>query len=113
MKKKPIKRKPKPPVDEGLSDYTHLFNSFYDIFVGHHLDPKNFDLNYAVRDCRNLYATFVNLLDSNAVLMKQKHKFEKAPLEMDYKDYGIFPSSMLRDLGKNLDDIQEGKNARK
>jgi hypothetical protein len=51
-------------------DYTEIFSSFYDIFVGNQIDPKNFDLSYVVRETRNLYASFVNLMDSNAVAMK-------------------------------------------
>ena len=60
-------------ADEGVLDYSKHFNSFYDIFVGMQTDPKNFDLNYAVREARNMYASFINLLDTNAVVMKQKH----------------------------------------
>ena len=45
-------------------------------------------------------------MDSNAVAMKQKHKFDKAPLEMGYKDYGIFPNHLLLSMGKNLNDIE-------
>ena len=36
-KKKPLKRAAnlkKKEEDEGLKDYTHIFSSFYDIFVG-------------------------------------------------------------------------------
>ena len=58
--------------NEELRDYTHIFSSFYDIFVGNQVDPKNFDLNHVVRETRNLYATFVNLMDTNAITMKQK-----------------------------------------
>ena len=88
-------------------DYSEIFSSFYDIFVGNQTDPKNFDLNYVVRETRNMYASFVNLMDSNAVAMKQKFKFDKAPLEMGYKDYGIFPNHMLLSMGKNLNDLVE------
>ena len=45
-------------------------------------------------------------MDSNAVVMKQKFKFDKAPLEMSYKDYGIFPNHFLLNMGKNLNDIE-------
>jgi hypothetical protein len=44
--------------------------------VGGYLDPKNFDLAFNVRDTRNIYATFVNLMDVNALTMKRKHVFE-------------------------------------
>jgi len=70
--------------DEGILDYSEHFNSFYDIFVGMIIDPKNFDLNYVVRETRNMYASFVNLMDTNAVVMKQKFKFDKAPTEFGY-----------------------------
>jgi hypothetical protein len=40
---------------------------------------------------------------SNAVVMKQKHKFDIAPLEMGYRDYGIFPNHILMNLGQELD----------
>lgn len=70
------------------------------------IDPKAFDLNYTVRDSRNLYASFINLLDTNAVVMKQKYKFEKAPLELGYKDYGIFPGYQLRNIAKDIEDIE-------
>ena len=70
-KKKIVKRQPK-KEEEGLKDYSGLYTSFYDIFVGQQLEPKSFDLNHAVRETRNVYASFVNLLDTNAVAMKQK-----------------------------------------
>jgi hypothetical protein len=65
-----VKSKKKNDDDLGIVDYSHIFNSFYEIFNGYQTDPKNFDLNYAVRDARNIYASFVNLMDSNAVTMK-------------------------------------------
>jgi len=71
-------------------DYSHLYRSFYDIFVGHYSGIKDFDLNYCVRDARNVYASFVNLLDTNALLMQQKHKFERHPLELGIRE--IFPN---------------------
>ena len=70
---KAIKKKPKKPIvkdDESILDYSHLYGNFYDIFVGHQVDQKNFDLNYAVRETRNIYASFVNLMESNAVAMQ-------------------------------------------
>jgi len=74
--------------------------------VGNQTEPKTFDLNYCVRETRNMYASFVNLMDSNAVTMKQKFRFDKAPTEMGYKDYGIFPNHMLINISKNLDDME-------
>lgn len=87
-------------------DYSNHFNSFYDIFVGMQIDPKNFDLNYVVRETRNMYATFVNLMDTNAVTMKQKFQFEKAPTEFGYRDYGIFPKHALLQMGQGLNEIE-------
>ena len=46
-------------------------------------------------------------MDSNAVAMKQKFKFEMAPTEMGYKDYGLFPNHVLLNMSKNLDDIEQ------
>ena len=39
-----------------VQDYSHLYKSFYDIFVGQILEPKTFDLAFVVRDTRNTYA---------------------------------------------------------
>jgi hypothetical protein len=44
-------------------------------------------------------------MDTNAVAMKQKFKFDKAPLEMGMRDYGLFPNHLLYDMKKDLDDI--------
>lgn len=70
-KKKVVKKSTKQD-DECLKDYSGLYGSFYDIFAGQHVEPKTFDLNHVVRETRNVYASFVNLLDTNAVAMKQK-----------------------------------------
>jgi hypothetical protein len=59
--------------DPNTKDYSHLYTNFYDIFAGHQSDKLAFDLNYCMRDARNLYATFVNLIESNAVAMKNVH----------------------------------------
>lgn len=67
-------------------DYSHIYRSFYDIFVGCFTDLKGFDVSFAVRETRNIYASFVNLMASDLVL-SQKHKFEKHPLELGYKEY--------------------------
>ncbi len=45
-----------------VQDYSHLYKSFYDIFVGGILEPKTFDLQFVVRDTRNTYAQFVSLM---------------------------------------------------
>jgi len=44
--------------------------------VGQYIDPKTFDLSFVVRETRNIYATFVNIMDANAMQMKRKHVFE-------------------------------------
>lgn len=106
-KKKIIKRVQRDKKqDEGVIDYSSIYNNFYEIFAGMQIDPKNFDLNYAVRESRNLYASFINLLDTNAVVMKQKYKFDKAPLEYGYKDYGIFPGYELKNIAKDIEDME-------
>ena len=51
-----------------MKDYSHLYRNFYDIFVGHHIDMKSFDLNFAVRDTRNMFASFVNLMDNHMMM---------------------------------------------
>lgn len=99
MKVKKVKKK-KTKEEENVNDYSDIFNSFYDIFVGYQIDSKNFDLIYILRETRNIYASFVNLMDSNAVAMKQKYKFDKAPLELTYKDFGIFPNHFLLSLAQ-------------
>jgi len=38
VKKKP--KIPKPIVADDSLDYSHLYSSFFDIFVGHQTDPK-------------------------------------------------------------------------
>lgn len=60
-----------------------------------------------MRETRNLYATFVNLMDTNALTMKQKFKFEKAPTELGYRDFGIFPNHFLQQLGKGIEDMEQ------
>ena len=72
-------------LDEQIKDYSHLYRNFYDIFVGHHIDQKGFDLNFAVRDTRNVYASFVNLMGNN-IHMMNKRKFDKNPLERGYSN---------------------------
>jgi hypothetical protein len=91
-------------LDNDSQDYSHLYRNFYDIFVGHHNGIRDFDLNYCVRDARNVYASFVNLLDTNALLMQQKHKFEKHPLELGIRE--LFPNH-FNVAGKNLVDLEQ------
>jgi hypothetical protein len=49
----------------------------------------------------------VNLLDSNAVAMKQKFQFDKAPTELGLHDYGIFPNHMLLNMGRDLNEMEK------
>ena len=42
--------------------------------------------SFALRETRNIYASFVNLM-AHDIVLSQKHKFEKHPLELGYKDY--------------------------
>ena len=73
-------------LSDEVLDYSHLYRNFYDIFVGHNNDTKGFDLNFAVRECRNINANFVNLMENN-LMLAGKHKFDKHPLEKGYKDF--------------------------
>ncbi len=69
-------------------DYSHLYSSFFDIFVGHQTDPKQFDTNFAVRETRNIYASFVNLMEgAHAIVMQHKVKFDANPLEKAYREH--------------------------
>jgi len=63
---------PRPVLAEPVIDYSDQYKNFFDIFVGSVLDPKNFDISFAMRDARNLYATFVNIMDSNTLMMRKK-----------------------------------------
>ena len=71
----------KQPDGEQYLDYSGLYKNFYEIFSGLIIDPKNFDLQFVVRETRNTYAAFVNIMDANALGMKKKFQFEQAPLE--------------------------------
>jgi hypothetical protein len=103
-----VAKLPKGMVLDGDSqDYSHLYRNFYDIFVGHHNGLKDFELNYCVRDARNVYASFVNLLDTNALLMQQKHRFEKHPLELGIRE--LFPN-VFNVNGKNLVEQEQQNN---
>lgn len=56
--------------------------------MGHQVDSKNFDTQFALREARTLYASFVNLMEgSQAVALQQKVKFDANPLEKAYKDH--------------------------
>jgi len=99
-------------VKDEVVDYSGHFNCFYDIFVGFVLDSKNFDLNYTIRDSRNIYANFVNLLGNSSLLIRQvKHNFSAAPTEIGYKDYGFSLPNHFNLVGKNLNELElEMKN---
>ena len=71
---------------EETADYSHIYRNFYDIFVGSFTDQKGFELNFAVRETRNIQASFVNLME-NHLLLNRKHQFEKHPLEAGYNAY--------------------------
>ena len=71
-------------ADESV-DYSHIYRNFYDIFVGCFTDTKGFDVSFALRETRNVYASFVNLMASD-LLLSNKHKFDKHPLELGYND---------------------------
>ena len=46
-------------------------------------------------------------MDTKAVAMRQKFKFDKAPTEFGYNDYGIFPNHILLSMGKNMNEIEK------
>ena len=73
------------PGGLAVVDYSHLYKSFYDIFVGQVLEPKTFDLQFVVRDTRNTYAQFVSLMTVD--MKRNKYQFEQAPLEKSSNDY--------------------------
>lgn len=50
-------------IAEEFIDFSQHYKSFYDIFVGNLIDPKNFDASFVIRDTRNMYASFVNIMD--------------------------------------------------
>ena len=56
--------------------------------MGHQTDPKNFDIQFALREARTVYASFVSLMEgSQAVALQQKVKFDANPLEKAYRDH--------------------------
>lgn len=79
------KRKPKPVKidenDQDVIDYSHLYSNFYEIFNSFVLNPKFFDPSVALRETRNLYSTYISLMDSNILFAAPQFKFEAAPLE--------------------------------
>jgi len=110
VKKKAKIPKPISAAADDHLDYSHLYSSFFDIFVGHQTDPKSFELNFAMREARNIYASFVNLMEgAHAVLMQNKVKFEANPLEKAYRDhqtnYTAVPNHFTM-IGKNINEIE-------
>ena len=93
--KKPIKKTQPKPKDNSL-DYSHLYSSFYDIFVSHQTDPKQFDPQYVMRECRTIYASFVSLMEgSQMILLQNKVKFDANPLEKAFRDHKESKKSYL------------------
>lgn len=62
-------------------DYSHIYSSFYDIFNSYVQNPKYFDPSIALRETRNLYSTYISLMDSNILFSAPSFKFSPAPLE--------------------------------
>lgn len=63
-----------------------------------------------MRETRNIYASFVNLMENNVVL-SQKHKFEKHPLEMGYYYKQQVPNHLSM-VGEKLDELEDLMNKR-
>ena len=82
------------PGGEQIRDYSHLYSSFWQIFVSFQLDPK-LDINFQARDARNMFATFVSLFEQSSLL--NKHQFDLAPTEKAYSDFAQLPKF---DLGE-------------
>ncbi|CDW88353.1 tubulin-tyrosine ligase family protein [Stylonychia lemnae] len=96
---------------EQYIDYSGHYKTFYDIFVGQILDPKNFDVSFVIRDTRNMYAAFVNIMDANAINMKKKFQFEQAPLEKSLQDYYKGMPDFFTLTGKSVNELElEMKN---
>lgn len=95
--------------DQNVIDYSHLYGSFYDIFNSYIQNPKYFDPSVTLRETRNLYSSYISLMDSNILFAAPQFKFEAAPLEKTYYDYAV-PNHYLM-TGKNLNDMElEVKN---
>ena len=63
-----------------------------------------------MRENRNVYASFVNLMEgAHAVQMQQKIKFDANPLEKAYRDhqtnYNAVPNHFTM-IGKNLNELE-------
>lgn len=111
-KEQQLQRVPRPVEGhDQFIDYSGLYKTFYEIFVGQLLDPKNFDISFVIRDTRNTYAAFVNIMDANAITMKKKFQFEQAPLERSLGDYYKALPDFFTLTGKSVNDLElEMKN---
>ena len=67
--------------DKDVIDYSHLYSNFYQIFNSFIQNPKYFDPSVTLRETRNLYSTYISLMDSNILFSAPQFKFEAAPLE--------------------------------
>lgn len=81
VKKKKLKAVKIDENDQDVIDYSHLYSNFYEIFNSFVLNPKFFDPSVALRETRNLYSTYISLMDSNILFAAPQFKFEAAPLE--------------------------------
>jgi hypothetical protein len=80
-KKKKIKKQKEEEYDPDIVDYSHIYSSFYDIFNSYIQHPKTFDPSSTLREVRNLYSTYLSLMDSNILFAMPQFKFEAPPLE--------------------------------
>jgi len=76
-----VKKSKEVENDKDVIDYSHVYNSFYDIFNSFIQYPKTFDPSATLREVRNLYSTYISLMDSNILFSAPQFKFEAAPLE--------------------------------
>ena len=87
-KKKKVKKE-KVEEDQNIISYSHLYGNFYEIFNWYVQNPKYFDPSVTLRETRNLYSSYISLMDSNILFAAPQFKFEAAPLEKTYYDYAI------------------------
>lgn len=80
-KKKKVKKIKEEEYDPDIVDYSHIYSSFYDIFNSYIQHPKTFDPSSTLREVRNLYSTYLSLMDSNILFAMPQFKFEAPPLE--------------------------------
>ena len=81
LKPKKKSKKKQEEIDDDVIDYSHLYSNFYEIFNSFVQNPKHFDPSIAMRETRNLYSTFISLMDSNILFSAPQFKFDAAPLE--------------------------------